>query len=54
MESFIFALEAVTPIILMVAIGYLIKKLGFLTTDIGKIINKLVFRIFLLPLSFNA
>ena len=47
MESLIFALEAVMPIILMVAIGYIIKKIGFLTVDMGKVINKLVFRIFL-------
>jgi len=47
MESLIFALEAVMPIILMVAIGYIIKKIGFLTVDMRKVINKLVFRIFL-------
>jgi len=47
MDSLVFALEAVMPIILMVAIGYIIKKIGFLTVDMGKVINKLVFRIFL-------
>ena len=47
MNSFIFALEATTPIMLMVAIGYIIKKTGFLTVDISKILNRLVFRIFL-------
>ena len=47
MNSLIFALEAVSPIILMVAMGYLIKKIGFLTADMAKIINKLVFRVFL-------
>ncbi len=52
MDSLIFAIEAVLPIILMVAIGYLIKKLGLLTTDMAKIINKLVFRIFLPSMLF--
>lgn len=47
MDSLIFALEAVLPIIIMVAIGYLIKRIGFLTGDMAKVINKLVFRIFL-------
>ena len=47
MESLIFAFEAVLPIVITVAIGYLIKRLGFLTVDMAKIINRLVFRIFL-------
>lgn len=47
MDSLVFALEAVLPIIITVAIGYFIKKAGFLTTDMAKVINKLVFRIFL-------
>lgn len=52
MESLLFALEAVSPIIIMVAIGYLIKRMGLLTTDMAKIINKLVFRIFLPAMLF--
>ena len=52
MDSLIFALEAVLPIILMVAIGYLIKKTGLLSADMAKIINKLVFRIFLPTMLF--
>lgn len=52
MDSLIFAFEAVTPIILMVAIGYMIKRIGFLTADMAKIINKLVFRIFLPSMLF--
>ena len=43
----IFALEAVLPIIIVVAIGYLIKRIGLLTADMAKVINKLVFRVFL-------
>lgn len=52
MDSLIFAFEAVLPIILMVAIGYAIKKLGLLTADMAKVINKLVFRIFLPSMLF--
>ncbi len=47
MESFLFALEAVAPIILMVAIGYIIKKIKLANADIAKAINRLVFRVFL-------
>ena len=43
----IFALEAVLPIIIVVAIGYLIKRIGLLTTDMAKVTNRLVFRVFL-------
>ncbi|MBQ8410057.1 MAG: AEC family transporter [Clostridia bacterium] len=52
MDSLIFALEAVLPIMIMVAIGYLIKRVGFLTVDMAKVINKLVFRIFLPAMLF--
>lgn len=47
MNSFLFALGAVTPIILMVAIGYLIKRIGLASVDIAKVLNRLVFRVFL-------
>ena len=52
MESFIFALDAVSPIIIMVAIGYFIKRIGLVGRDLAKIINKLVFRIFLPSMLF--
>lgn len=52
MDSLFFAIEAVSPIIIMVAIGYLIKKNGLLTADMAKTINKLVFRIFLPAMLF--
>ena len=47
MESFLFALGAVAPIILMVTIGYIIKKIKLANADIAKAINRLVFRVFL-------
>lgn len=47
MDSFLFALEAVTPIILMVALGYLLKRLGWMKPDFAKAANRVVFRVFL-------
>lgn len=47
MESFIFALEAVSPIVLTVAIGYLLKRCGLMSIEVAKVCNRLVFRLFL-------
>ena len=47
MDSFIFAMNAVLPIILTVGIGYLLKRCGLLNLNLAKALNKLVFRIFL-------
>ncbi len=47
MESLFFAINAVSPIILTVAVGYLLKKIGMMNGDFSKKANKLVFRVFL-------
>ncbi len=47
MEAFIFAVNATLPIIIMVALGYLLKRLGLVDTVLAKKLNKLVFRVFL-------
>lgn len=47
MDSLIFALSAVAPIVLMVVIGYMLKKLGFMNERFAKEANRLVFRIFM-------
>ena len=47
MSSLIFAVKAVLPIILMVALGYFIKTIGLVKQEHAKILNKLVFRLFL-------
>lgn len=52
MESLIFALEAVLPIILMVTLGYAIKKAGLVKQENAKLLNKLVFRLFLPAMLF--
>ena len=47
MESLIFAFNSVSPIILTVTVGYLLKKMGLMNADFSKNANKLVFRVFL-------
>lgn len=47
MDSFLFAFSAVFPIIILVAVGYGIKKKGWITSDTGGLLNRLVFRLFL-------
>lgn len=47
MDELIFAINAVLPIVLMVAIGYFLKKIGLMDADLSKKANKLVFRVFL-------
>ena len=52
MKSFLFAVNAVLPIILMVALGYLLRRMGFINADFAKKANKLVFRVFLPTMLF--
>ena len=47
MSDIIFAINATAPIVLMVAVGYFLKKIGLLDSSLGKNLNKLVFRVFL-------
>lgn len=52
MESLLFATNATLPIVLTVAIGYILKKLGFMNESFAKAANRLVFRIFLPAMLF--
>lgn len=52
MESLIFAVNAVAPIILTVAIGYILKKLGYMNDGFARAANKLVFHFFLPSMLF--
>ncbi len=52
MDSFVFALNAVLPIILTVAAGYVLKRLGFMDAEFCKKANRLVFHLFLPCLLF--
>lgn len=47
MDSFLFALGAVAPIVLMVVVGYFFKKIGWMDESFAKKANKLVFRAFM-------
>lgn len=47
MESFLFALGAVAPIVLMVVVGYFFKKIGWMDEKFAKKANKMVFRAFM-------
>lgn len=52
MESFIFATNATLPIVIMVLIGYFIKRIGILKPDAAKVINNVVFRVLLPAMLF--
>ena len=52
LDSLKFAFDSVSPIILTVAIGYMLKKIGLMTADFSKAANKLVFRVFLPTMLF--
>jgi predicted permease len=52
MQSLIFAINATFPIILMVAVGYLLRKIGLIDIPLSKKLNKLVFRVFLPAMLF--
>ena len=52
-NSFIFAINAVSPILMTVVVGYFLKKVGLMNGDLAKSINKLVFRVFLPVMLFN-
>lgn len=47
MDSLIFALSAVAPIVLTVIVGYFFKKIGMMDESFAKKANKLVFRAFM-------
>ncbi|MBE6591889.1 MAG: AEC family transporter [Ruminococcaceae bacterium] len=53
LEALLFAIEAVFPIILMVALGFLLKKKALVDASFIKKANKLVFRLFLPVMLFN-
>lgn len=52
MDSFIFAINAVLPIVITVLIGYLLKKIGIMNDTFSKSANKLVFKLFLPSMLF--
>ena len=53
LDIFIFALNAVMPIILLIALGYFLKKKGIFSKEFLKIGNKTVFQVLLPALLFT-
>lgn len=52
MESLIFAINAVAPIVAMVAIGYVLKKAGMIDRSFAKTANRVVFKVLLPAMLF--
>lgn len=52
MNSLLFAINAVTPIVLLVTVGYCLKKIGWMDPKFCRMANKLVFHVFLPALLF--
>ena len=52
MESLKFALNATLPIVLVVAIGYFVKKVGIMNGGIAKAVNEIVFKVLLPAMLF--
>lgn len=51
-DVFLFAFNAIMPIILLIVVGYLLKRIGFLKEDFLKMANKFVFNVCLPCLLF--
>ena len=52
MEAFLFALNAIAPIILMTVTGYILNRVGLIKDDFAKTLNRLVFKVFLPAMLF--
>ena len=52
MTEIVFAINATAPIVLMVVVGYFLKKIGLIDPSVAKSLNKLVFRVFLPAMLF--
>ena len=51
-DAFVFAANAVLPLVLMIAFGYILKRIGLLTEGFLDVGNKLTFRVFLPAMLF--
>ena len=52
MTDLIFAINATAPIVLTVVVGYFLKRLKMLDGNVARVLNKLVFRVFLPAMLF--
>lgn len=53
LKIFIFTINAILPVILLMLLGYILKRIGFFTKDFLKMANKAVFYVFLPTLLFK-
>lgn len=53
MAEFLITLEIMLPILLMLALGWFIRRIGLITQQTASAVNKLIFRLFLPVLLFN-
>ena len=53
MDSFIFAINAVLPLIIIVCLGYILRQIGFISEDMPKALNKIIFRVLLPCMLFS-
>lgn len=53
MDALLFASNAVAPLLLTAVLGYILKRIGFMTADFAKATNRLVFHVFLPALLFR-
>ena len=51
-DAFVFAANAVLPIVLTIALGYILKRIGFLNKEFFDSGNKLTFRVLLPAMLF--
>ena len=51
-DNLVFSLNATIPIFLMMVLGYILKRINWLTDSTTDVINKLVFKVFLPALLF--
>lgn len=52
MEAFVFAISAVTPIILLVGLGYFLKRIKIIKAELAPSLHKIVFRVLLPAMLF--
>lgn len=51
-DAFVFAANAVLPIVLLIALGYILKRIGFIKKEFFDVGNKLTFRVLLPAMLF--
>ena len=53
MQEFLVTLNIMLPLLIMLGIGWLLRRIGWMTEPVTQGMNKLVFRLFLPVLLFN-